>query len=70
MGAKLREFVESCLPCQAAQARTRLEESTDSDFTITYEGVPVSPEQGSEEERVRLDVNTSEDSVSPGRSME
>ena len=25
MGAKVREFVESCLPCQAAQARTETE---------------------------------------------
>ena len=47
-----------------------LEESTDSDFTITYEGVPGSPEQNTEVERVRLDVDTSQDSVSPGSSKD
>ena len=55
-----------------AEGRTRensrLEESTDSDFTITYDGVLGSPVQGSEEERVRLDGYTSTDSTSPGRS--
>ena len=40
-----------------------LEESTDSDFTITYEGVPGSLGQDSVVERVRLDRNTSENSV-------
>ena len=51
-----------------ARENSRLEESTDSDFTITYEGVPGSPEQDCEGARVRLDVDTSQDSVSPGRS--
>ena len=37
---------------------------------ITYEGVPGSTEQGREEERVRLNVNISKDSVSPGRSID
>ena len=51
-----------------AQESSRLEESTDSDFTITYDGVPGSPGQDSEEERVRLDVDASEDPVSLRRS--
>ena len=45
-----------------------LEESTDSDFTITYDGVPGSPEQGSEEEKVRLNDDLSEDFFPPGQS--
>ena len=53
-----------------AQGNPRLEESTDSDFTITYDGIPGTPEQDREEERVRLDVGTSEDSVSLGRSID
>ena len=48
----------------------RLEESTDSDFTITYEGVTGSPGQDSMGERVRLEMDTSENSVSPGRSID
>ena len=47
-----------------------LEESTDSDFTITYEGDPGSPRQDSEEEGVKFDVSTDEDSVSPRRSFD
>ena len=53
------------------QENSRLEESTDSDFTITYEGVDGSPEQESEEEGVRLNPDLSpdlsEDSASAGR---
>ena len=51
-----------------ARENSRLEESTDSDFIITYERVPGSPEpeQDREEERAMLDVDTSEDSASPG----
>ena len=47
------------------QENSRLDESTDSDFTITYEGVPGSPEQNTEVESVGLDTDTSQDSVSP-----
>ena len=47
------------------QENPRLEESTDSDFTVTYEGVPGSPEQNTEVESVGLDTDTSQDSVSP-----
>ena len=50
------------------QENPRLEESTDSDFTVTYEGVPGSPEQNTEVESVRLDADTSQDPVSPGSS--
>ena len=50
------------------QANSRLEESTDSHFTIIYEGVPGLPEQYTEVETVRLYADTSQDSVSPGRS--
>ena len=50
------------------QENSRLDESTDSDFTITYEGVPGSPEQNMEVERVRLDADTSQDPVSPASS--
>ena len=55
---------------RGAQENSRLEESTDSDFTITYEGMPRSPEQDGEEERVRLDVDTSEDSTATGWSKD
>ena len=51
-----------------AQENSRLEESTDSDFTITYEGVPGSPEQDSEGERARPNDDSSEDLPSPGQS--
>ena len=50
-----------------ARENSRLEESTDSDFTITYDEIPGSPEH-SGEERGMLDVDTSEDPVSPGSS--
>ena len=52
----------------AAQENSKLEESTDSDFTITYEGVPVSPRQDSEEEADKSDLDTSKDTVSLGKS--
>ena len=39
-----------------------LEESTDSDFTVTFEGVPGSPGQDKEEEEDSQDRDTSEDS--------
>ena len=51
-----------------ARENSRLEESTNSDFTVTYDGVPGSPGQDNEKERVRLEVDASEDPVSPGRS--
>ena len=63
---KIREEKEAAKG--GAQESSRLEESTESDFTITYEEVLGSPIQGSEEERVRLDGYTSTDSISPGRS--
>ena len=47
-----------------------LEESTDSDFTITYEGVLSSPRQDSVEEGVRFDVDMNEDSSSQRRSID
>ena len=50
------------------QEDSRLEESTDSDFTITYEQVPGSTGQDWEEEGVRVDRDMSMDSVSPERS--
>ena len=52
----------------AAKESSKLEESTDSEFTITYEGAPASPRQYSEEEVDRFDVDTSVDAVSPGKS--
>ena len=47
-----------------------MEESTDSEFTISYDEILRSPEQDSLEEGVMVDVDTdtSEDSTSPGRS--
>ena len=50
-----------------AQENSRLEESTDSEFTITYEGVEGSPQQESEEEGVRLNLDLSVDSAAAGR---
>ena len=63
---RIREEKEAA--AGGAQENSILEESTDSDFTITYEGVLGSPEQASEE--VRLNGDTSEDSVSLGRSSD
>ena len=51
-----------------AQENSMLEESTDSDFTITYEQVPGSPGQNWEEEGVRIDRDMGMDSASPERS--
>ena len=51
-----------------AQENSKLEESTDSDFTITYEEAPCSPRQDREEEGDKFDVDTSEDTVSSGKS--
>ena len=51
------------------QEDSRLEESTDSDFTITYKQVPGSPGQDWEEEGVRVDRD-SMDSASPQRSRD
>ena len=45
-----------------------MEESTDSDFTITYDGVPGSPEQDGEGEGVRFEVDTRQNLASPGMS--
>ena len=42
-----------------------LEESTDSDLTITYEGVASSPRQDSAEEGVRFDVDRNETKENP-----
>ena len=44
-----------------------MEESTDSDFTITYEEVPRSSDQVSGEEDVGIGADMSGDSVSPER---
>ena len=44
-----------------------MEESTDSDFTITYEEIPRSFDQVSEEEGVGIGADMSGDSVSPER---
>ena len=63
---RIREEKETAVI--VAQEDSRLEESTDSDFTITYEQVPGSPGQDWEEEGVRVDRDTSMDSVSPERS--
>ena len=53
-----------------AQENSKLEESTDSNFTITYEEAPGSPRQNREEEGDKFDVDTSEDMVSPGKSYD
>ena len=66
MRRKIREEKEA--EGGGPQANSRLEESTDSHFTIIYEGVPGLPEQYTEVERVWLDADTSQDSVSQGRS--
>ena len=50
-----------------AQENSRLEESTDSEFTITYEGVEGSPQQESEEEGVRFNLDLVVDSAAAGR---
>ena len=42
-----------------------LEESTDSDFTVTFDGVPGLPGQDSEEEEDRQDRDMGKDSVTP-----
>ena len=44
-----------------------MEQSTDSDFTITYEEVPRSFDQVSEEEGVGIGADMSGDSASPER---
>ena len=54
----------------AAQENSELEESTDSDFTITYDEVPGSPRQDSEKEVDKSDVDTSKEAVSPGKSSD
>ena len=56
MGAKVREFVESCLPCQAAQARTETELLKPTEFP---EGPEVT-EEGAQEGQ-RLDESTDSD---------
>ena len=40
---------------EGAQESQRLDESTDSDFTITYEEAPTSPNQDTEGEEVRAE---------------
>ena len=50
---------------RGTQEDSRLEESTDSDFTIIVEGVPRSPGQDSMEVGAELDVDTTKDSDSP-----
>ena len=50
-----------------------LEQSTDSEFTVTYDGDQGAPEQENEEERARLnldshDGDTSDDAMAPGTS--
>ena len=50
---------------RGTQEDSRLEESTDSDFTIIIEGVPRSPGQDSMEVGAELDVDTTKDSDSP-----
>ena len=47
-----------------------MEESTDSDFTITYDEVPRSFDQVSGEEDVGIGADMSGDSVSPERDNE
>ena len=38
MGAKVREFVEYCLPCQAAQAKTEFPEGPWQELHADYKG--------------------------------
>ena len=63
---RIREEKEAAVI--VAQEDSRLEESTDSDFTITYEQVPGSPGQNWEEEEDRIDRNRGLDIASPERS--
>ena len=50
---------------EGAQESQRLDESTDSDFTVTYDGVQGSPEQESEQEEASLSPNGKAARLSP-----